>query len=342
MTTTLILMTALVPTMGHADLIEFAASMPGNEVHVLLNGRSFEPVAPEVRRAALAKHFAGAANVTVHLKVNDGAPQNPGDHPEFWAWWRREVEEAIPSVTAWDFVVASERYGLPLAEALGATFMPYDLERELNPVRGTAVRGELEKRWLDLIPAFREAASLQVVLFGQESVGKSTFAKLLAEDLEGASYFEFARPYLEEVHPTVDARVMDHIHRGQVALQRVARSRALRPLTVYDTDLFSTVGYWAIMREPAPPELVADALALQGDVYYLLPDDLPVERDPIRYAGDERESPMELWVELLERYNLPWVQVPRGTLEEKYAFLKRDVEARLEARWGGLKAFYRG
>ncbi|MCL1837792.1 MAG: hypothetical protein FWG47_00530 [Propionibacteriaceae bacterium] len=58
----IVLMTALLPTTGHADLIKFAANLPGTEVWVLINTRSFEPIGHDERLNAFREHFAPVAN----------------------------------------------------------------------------------------------------------------------------------------------------------------------------------------------------------------------------------------------------------------------------------------
>lgn len=340
-TTTLILMTALAPTTGHRDLIEFAAHMPSNEVFVMVNARSFEPVAGELRVAILQEEFQSNPRVHVVLDVEDDSPQNPEDHPDFWNWWKTKINLRFPDVAKWDFVVASETYGRDLASSLGATFMPFDLERELNPTRSTRSRLDHETHWATLLPGFRRAMAYRAVMFGQESVGKTSISRALHERFFSTRFFEFARPYLEEVVPYVDEQVMDHIHRGQTALQELQLKKAEAPLLLLDTDLFNTVGYWGIMRKPAPESLVTDALRLRADVYYLLPDDFPLVEDPIRFGGRERESDLAHWQAVCSRYGLPTVEVPGGSLESKVDFIEADLRERLQARWAPLRDFQR-
>ena len=66
-----------------------------------------------------------------------------------------------------------------------------------------------------------------------------------------------------------------------------------------------------------------------------------MEEDPIRFAGKERESSMALWVGVLEKYGLPWVEVPRGDLASKVDFVRRDLELRFMAKWRAIQAFQR-
>lgn len=339
----LIAMTALVPTLGHRDLVQFAASIPGASVHVLVNGRSREPVPLDRRVSSLAQHFRQWPQVEVRGSLRDDAPQAPSQMPEgFWDWWVDEVNGAFPETGGnWGAVVASESYGLPLARALGATFLPYDLGRERNGARGTEVRGNMGKNWDRILPEFRSHLQLRATFFGQESVGKTTISRLVAEEL-GADWMpEFARPYLEMVGPEVTLGAMEDIHLGQAGLQGLAFAQATTPFLCLDTDLFSTVGYHAIMGTNAPEAVARDARALASDIYYLLPDNIPFEPDILRYGDGERESTMDFWEQLLGAEGLPWVQVPRGSLGEKVAWVAADMRARFAARTYPISAFER-
>src|SRR5699024_10101779 len=97
----------------------------------------------------------------------------------------------------------------------------------------------------------------------------------------------------------VTVKAMENIHAGQFALQNFARSKSEFPVSVFDTDLFSTVGYYEIMMNQVPSGCIRDALSSKADVYYVLPDDIPFEVDPLRYGGDRRESEIKLWTDLL-------------------------------------------
>lgn len=338
----IVLMTALLPTRGHADLIEFAAGLPGARVWVLLNGRTHEPFPSETRLAAVSEVFNANPHVTVRLSLNDEAPQNPGDHPAFWAWWRAEINRNFPEVKEeWTYVVASEPYGAQVAHSLGARFMPYDPYRELNPIRSTDARKDPWGEWAQLLPLVRRELTLKATLFGQESVGKTTVSKLVAEKLDATWLFEWARPYLETVGPEVTLQAMAEIHAGQASVQAKAFREAATPAIVLDTDLFTTAGYYPIMGEAIPPAILRDAHRLASDVYYLMGDDIPFEADPLRYGGDRRESSWAYWRELLERESLPYVTVPPGQAMEKADFIARDLLTRFNERVASLAAFER-
>lgn len=339
-----VLMTALLPTTGHSDLIEFAGSLPETQVCVLVNGRSFEPQALEHRVADLRAHFASWPQVEVRGSMNDEAPQAPHLMPQgedFWGWWREEIHRHFPEVGGWSYVVASEPYGQQVAESLGASFMPYDLQRTLNPAKSTAARLDPWGQWEQLLPETRRRFLYRAVLFGQESVGKTTLSRSVAEALGVAWGVEWARPFLETVGPEVTPEAMAAITAGQGAYQEKIYRDARHPAVIMDTDLFSTVGYYRICLGEEAPACEAAALASPGTHYFLLPDSIPFEADPLRYGGDHRESERQEWIDLLERFGRPYSLVPDGSWEEKTLWLAQEIKGGFLAQFEQLQAFQR-
>lgn len=340
----LVLMTALIPTTGHADLIKFAASLPNIKVNVLINGRSFEPYSTETRTLDLQEHFKKHENVLIKYSIVDNAPQNPEDMKEgFWVWWKDEINENFPEVNEqWDYVVASEPYGENVARSLKAQFLPYDIQRTLNSARGSNVRSDLWNNWENIIKETRQNLQLRAVMFSQESVGKTTLSKIVSENLKADWIPEYARPYLETVGSEITEEKMLNIHAGQAALQTKAYSDARKPVLVMDTDLFSTVGYYEIMGVKESPErLRQDALRLSADIYYVLPDDIPFEEDDLRYGGDKRESDMNLWIKILKENRLNYIIVPKLPLKDKAEWIMKDILERFERNTEDIKTFER-
>lgn len=337
----IILMTALLPTTGHADLIRFAQSIPQSQVYVLINGRDHEPFPTDLRVDAFKEHFTG--NVVIKGSVVNHAPQNPEDMVDgFWKWWADEINVNFPEVNTWDYVVASEPYGAQVALSLNAEFLPYDIARSLNPVKGTKIREDLRGEWSNILPEFRTHLQYRAVMFGQESVGKTTISRLVAERLSSTWAMEYARPYLEEVGAELSMNKMEHIHIGQAALQSMIRKSAVTPFAVFDTDLFSTVGYYRIYDEGRVPQQCIDsALELSADMYYVLPDTIPFVSDILRYGGHERETDTQFWVSLLEEYELPYVVVPSGSIEDKVEFIVSHMLTGFIDKTRSIKEFER-
>lgn len=345
MKNTIVLMTALLPTTGHADLIKFAADIPDSKVHVLISGRTFEPIPSLYRWQDLHDHFKNYKNIYVAHSVNDSAPQNPEDMPDgFWDWWKDEINNNFPQTRgSWDYVVASEGYGQQVADVLDARFLPYDIARTLNPIKGTNARCNPWDFWNSILPETRRRFMVKATMFGQESVGKTTMARSVSEKLDVRWIPEYARPYLETVGAEVTLESMENIHAGQAALQRLSFDKVETPALLLDTDLFSTVGYYKIMHEACPPDdLVLDAHRLASDIYYILPDDIPFEPDILRYGDGVRESETEYWIDLLEEHRQNFKIVPRGMdLDQKAQWIADDIVHFFYSRFADLAMFER-
>lgn len=328
----LVLMSAVVPTTGHVDIINFAQNLPTvSTVEVVICGRTTEPFNLLDRVVAIQDSIATIPYKAVNVNwiLEDDAPSDDTTDG-YWDWWK----EAVRKFGSFQYVVASEFYGNKLASILDADFIPYDLDRRINQICGSQVRRLLAWDWGLILPTYRRnRLTLKATVFGQESVGKSSVATYISDthDTNVQGVFEYARPYLTTVGSDLSLEKMENIGIGQASLQRSVFHQANAPIILLDTDLFSTVGYYGIGNFGAPPSwLIQEAIELRSDVYYLMPDHFPLVPDPLRYGGDVRESTYKYWVDILDRYNLEYVDVPPGSLYDKATFIYDDLMKRLE------------
>lgn len=312
----IVLMTALVPTVGHKYLIDYAKNLVGinGVAHVIVGTMDREPVKGTERYFALAGTYSGNSNVEFHHLHRD-LPQDPSEHPDFWTVWRDVVREFV-DVKPDDYFVASELYGMDMARVLGCKFMPCNRYRETVPVKGTDVRMDLMDSFDQILPAFQQHIRKTVTVFGAESCGKTTMTRALSKELNGHFVPEWAREYLETVGADVTDERMQTIVHGQAALQRTARADLFnKPFVFQDTDLFSTLGYYRLWNGGTDHDVdLCEYLAkqLKSDFYIVMNDGIPFEADPLRYGGDKRESGMQYWIDLLEEFDLPYYAVPLG------------------------------
>lgn len=340
--TALVIMTALIPTTGHASLIEFASGLRGvTSVEVMLNSRSFEPYGGRLRAHDFMEHFKRSIPpVTIRDFEDDTVPQNEEDHPHFWQWWAGYIRTSYPDV---DFnsvvLVASEQYGRKVAEALGCDFMPYDIDREILPISGTDVRNDMFDNWEYILPGAQRFWQTRVTLFGQESVGKSTLTQLIGQYADWTALPEYARGYLESVGSELNQEKMTAIFDGQEALQWMNHST---PLIVQDTDLYSTIGYSTLNGYEVTALMKLRASFGASDIYFILPDsDVPFVEDELRYGGDKRESSMAFWANTLREYGENFIIVPEGDVESKRDFIMNTSWEYAEKVFAPLQNFVR-
>ena len=309
MTNNFILMAAMPPTTGHIDLIEFARRL-GGETIVLVHTEPDQPFTAS-RPDALMMHYLREKDVQVFRVEQSDLAQNPKTAPE-WDVWRKLY--ARHGYRPGDRIVSSEAYGVELAKQLSGEFIPYDLGRVINRITATEVRRDPWLMWDYMIPEFRRRLQKRVTIFGAESTGKT----LLTEWLEYSAHIEtrtimrsgiapeWARPYLETAGSDLTEKKMYAIFDAQRAMERVIQEKAANPLTIMDTDAWSTIGYWeAWKKRPAPARW--GKFALKSDLYIITPSNIPFEADELRYGGSEREFNDQYWIDFAERNNLPYV-----------------------------------
>src|SRR6185436_19811648 len=107
---------------------------------------------------------AGEANVTVVTEADD----HPIDYDDARVWdlHMGVIRTAVASAGGppVDAVFTSEPYGAELARRLGARNVCLDVERELVPVSGTAIRRDPAAHWSLLAAPVRAWLARRVVL----------------------------------------------------------------------------------------------------------------------------------------------------------------------------------
>lgn len=318
-----VLMTAMPPTIGHKALIEFAGIV-ADHVEVIVCTQPGEPFV-EGRVASLKRALQGR-KVTINHKHRE-LPQEPEGHPGFWGMWGKFLYEY--GFQEGDYIVASEDYGVRLAQEVKGIFIPFDLERNIIKAKATYVRNNPYLFYDKILPEFRTYLKRKVTIFGAESTGKTTLAKMLGAGFRHGQYYpEWARPFLETVGPDLTEDKMTDIWDGQRALQVFADNNVDEMISIFDTDLLSTVGYWKMWdAKTMPEELEQDAGALVSDLYIVTPSNIPFEADPLRYGGDKRETEDQYWIDLLCDYGVDYVVLESSDKEERYAEAFAEVYA---------------
>jgi len=309
----------LPPHRGHQYLIDFARSYC-TDLTVLVCSIQSEPIPGELRHEWMREQFPQVNTIHIHEEL----PQEPGEHPDFWAIWRRVVLDAMGPP---DVVFASEPYGLRLAQELGAEFVPVDVERELVPVSGTAIRNDPWAHWDLIIEPARPHFLKRIAIVGPESSGKTTLARELAHHYNTRWVHEFARPYLDNrgVGPALNLVAEDFpkILRGHQAAQR-AMARQANRLLIVDTDALTTA-YWSSYFGGSVPEEVTHAVNRETfDLTLLLSPDLEFTADAQR-TGHDRTSCFEWFEAELQRLERAYLVVS-GREKERLVLACQHVE----------------
>lgn len=281
------------PHQGHVFLCDFARNAC-QSLTILVCSLPGDPIPGELRHRWMSEMFPDC-DVQWCAEV---LPQEPADHPDFWAIWSDVVARYGGSP---DVVFASESYGLLLAGEVGAVFWPVDVARLTRPVSGTAVRTDPFGRWKDIPPVVRPWFVRRVCLFGPESTGKTTLAARLADRFETICVPEYGRTYTEMFGVNVGPDDPLKIAQGQMAASRAAARQANR-IQIEDTDpLLTAVWSDMLTGQRAAWFETFDAFA---HLYLLCDTDTPWVDDGTRYfpdAGDRTRFSALCEAELRQR-----------------------------------------
>lgn len=265
------------PHAGHVFLCQAAANLC-HHLTVLVCSLPDDPV-PGGLRYDWMRALLPESTVVHYDRV---VPQEPEDHPDFWPIWRAICQEAHPHPI--DRVFGSEPYIHRLAAELGAMPVLIDPDRLTFPISGSAVRADPAATW-DFIPGVvRPFFQKRVVLFGAESVGKSTMTKALAAHFGGPYLPEYGRTY-DANRPSGDWTAVDFqtIAAGHRAL-RAALAPMAGPVLFEDTDPLLTQVWQHFLTGERPSTRAPDL----ADLYLLLDIDMPWVDDGTRYQVDRQ------------------------------------------------------
>ena len=317
MTTGMLLGKFMPPHLGHVYLGEFAGRYV-DRLTIVVCSLASEPIPGELRHRWMRELFP--FDGVVHL--TDELPQQPDDHPDFWALWKAALQRVLPGRP--DFVFASEDYGRPLAEVLGGRFVPVDRARGAVPTSGTSIRTDPMRHWDYLPRCVRPYFVKRVCVFGPESTGKTTLARRLAEDFGTAWVPEYARSLLEAQGGKLEATDLPRIVRGQLASED-ALARNARKVLICDTDPLTTLVWSEVLYGACDPLVREQAMKRTYDLYLLLDVDVPWVDDVVRYLPENRRGFFERCEAELVNRGRRFLCL-RGSWDERLARATRAVQ----------------
>lgn len=302
--------------MGHVYLCEVARRMV-DDLTIVVGTLPSEAMDGARRHAWMRELFP--FDRVLHL--TDDNPQDPSEHPDFWAIWRSSLERILPH--AIDVVFASEDYGQKLAEVLGARFVAVDPARAVVPVSGTAIRQDPMTHWEFLPRCVRPHFVRRVAIIGPESTGKTTLAQTLADELHTCFVPEWARHVLEARGGSLDGLDWTELVRGQIASEE-ALAREANRILICDTDPLITTVWAEELLGDCPENLRQLASERRYDLTLLTAPDVPWVSDVVRYLPDGGARFFSKCEQALQRANRRYVVV-RGNWEERLAQAKRAI-----------------
>lgn len=204
------------PHRGHQYLVEFAHNYV-DELYVLVCTLSSEPIPGELRYQWMKELFP--RDHIIH--ITEEIPEASRGAPKAEQIWAKSVREAVGLPV--DHVFASESYGSPLANALGARFVPVDPAREAFPVSASLIRQNPHAYWPFIPEAVRPYFTRKVaVVTHSEALHSAT--RLLANRFDTLFVNDYARFVARDATGALDpAEQRRAQHAAEKALARHAR-----------------------------------------------------------------------------------------------------------------------
>ncbi|GAA4116165.1 hypothetical protein GCM10022393_16670 [Aquimarina addita] len=157
----------------------------------------------------------------------------------------------------------------------------------------------------------RSSGCIKIVLFGPESTGKTTLARLLSEHYDTAWVPEYMRIYLQkkwdETREVCDYNDLIPIAQGQIKLESKVIDKG-HDLIFCDTNVLELKVYSEVYYKGEVPELI-EKLSSENvyDLYLLTYIDTPWVADDLRDKPNQREEMFSIFKKTLTTYKYPYV-----------------------------------
>lgn len=324
------------PTNGHLYLIDEALKQ-SEHVDVFVCGLKSEKIHGMVRTFWLWQHYQnkGITNINI-IPINEELPQTPeehGDVDDFYKIWCDVVHSKTSNL---DAIFTSETYGEEFSQYLDLEHVMVDLERNVHPVSGTAVRSNPIENWEHIPNIVRPHYKKLITIMGPESTGKTSLTKQLTTHFNGDLIEEYGREYTDEnpakamtsddflvIAYKHDEKIMNALHTGT------------RPLIFIDTEAITTKLFGEMYLGDDFEEEEIDAIINQQidqiNLVLVCNIDVPWVDDGTRDFPNKKDRERHLKkiiTELINR-NIPYKMIS-GDYDERFEMAKEYVNELLK------------
>ena len=239
---------------GHLDLIMQAKKENDGGCIVLVcgyDGDKGEPLMPQHKRYRYVREYFADDELVAVYSINDTEREIP-QYPDGWTKWLQVFAEIFEEVYAGDdnalavtnwYVGDKPYYNYLKSIGYNATLV----DRKENPISGTMIRDNPSKYWDKIAFPFRRLFSINILIMGCPSEGKTTMVKDLGKYFNAPYSYEYARNYMEESNigeDELDGADFFALLQGQYALnKKLINSRANQGFFFADSDSIVTQSY---------------------------------------------------------------------------------------------------
>jgi HTH-type transcriptional repressor of NAD biosynthesis genes len=249
------------------------------------------------------------------------------------AVWAEQFKLLFPDHT---ILVTSEPYGDLVAEYMGITHIPFDMQKSRYPVSATKIRANLPDTWAYLPDSVKSFLVTKVVLLGTESTGKTTLTSRLADHFNTGAVMEAGRDIIADSNDfgINDLYLIAAEHASRIDRQATGKS----PLLIIDTDIHITLSYGEYAFGTVLDIDKAIYESNRADLCLYLNNDVPYVQDGTRLGEDERNQLDLSHRRVLAKHGVAYEEI-KGDWEERFEQAVVLIEQLMERRMESWRSF---
>lgn len=267
--------------------------------------------------------------IFIHHLVEDGIPS----YPNGWEGWSSAVKNLLVSKNVNPSIVFSSEVQdkEPYEKYLGLEVVLVDPQREFFNVSATKIRTNPFHYWKFIPKEVRPFFAKTIAILGGESSGKSVLVNKLATVFNTTSAWEYGREFVFE-QLGGDEQAMQYSDYPQMALghQKYVdyAVRHAHKVAFIDTDYITTQAFCIQYEGKSHPFLDSMIKEYPFDVTILLNNNTKWVNDGLRSLGSARQRQrfQQLLKKLLDKYNVPYIEITSPSYLERYNQAKEIVE----------------
>lgn len=270
------------------------------------------------------------SQIFIHHLVEDGIPS----YPNGWEGWANQVKLLFKEKRIQPTIVFSSepQDKAPYEKYLNLDVHLVDPERSSFNVSATKIRNNPFQYWRFIPKEVRPFFVKTIAVLGGESSGKSVLVSKLANVFNTTSAWEYGREFVFE-QLGGNEQAMQYSDYPQMALGHKRyidyATRHAHKVAFIDTDYVTTQAFCIQYEGKSHPFLESMIKEYPFDVTILLSNNTKWVADGLRSLGSQKQRQrfQQLLKKLLDKHNIPYIEIESPSYLDRYNQTKAIVEA---------------